>query len=127
MASVLSSLEIEYGDPLDALDYITLAIRNYQDSGSVAFLHSPLVNLAAILDRVGHFASAAVVVSFGALNPMAVVSGPQIAAVINHIRENLGTPTYDALVREGATMTPAAIVAYAYEQIDQARAELSRR
>ena len=126
-ATVLSSLEIEYGDPLAALDYITLAIRSYHDSGSVAFLHSPLVNLAAILDRVGHFASAAVVVSFGALSPMAVVSNPQIAAVINHIRENLSTQTYDALVREGATMTPAAMVTYAFEQIDQARAELSRR
>ncbi len=127
LASLLSSLEIECGDPLAALDYITLAIRNYHDSGSVAFLHSPLINLAIILDRVGHFAGAAVVVSFAALNPLAVVSNPQIAAIINHIRENLGPQAYDALVREGATMTPAAMVTYAYEQIDQARAELGRR
>ena len=125
-ATVLSSLEIEYGDPLAALDYITLAIRNCHDSGSVAFLHSPLIHLAAILDRVGHFAGAAVVVSFAALNPMAVVSNPQIAATINHIRENLSTQTYDELVREGATMAPAAMVTYAYEQIDQARAALEQ-
>ena len=35
-------------------------------------------------------------------------------------------PAYDALTRKGATMTPAAMVIFAYEQIDQARAELER-
>jgi predicted ATPase len=126
LANVLSSLESEHGDPLAALDYITLAIRNYQNAGSIAFLHSPLVNLAVILDRLGHFDAAAVVVSFAALNPMAVTSNPRITATITHIREHLGTRSCDALIREGEAMTPSAIAAYAYQHIDQARAELER-
>ena len=35
------------------------------------------------------------------------------------------TTTYEALAREGETMTTAAMVTYAYDQIDQARAELN--
>jgi hypothetical protein len=33
--------------------------------------------------------------------------------------------TYESLARKGETMTTAAMVAYAYDQIDQARAELN--
>ena len=33
LAATLSRLEAEYGDPMAALDYITLAIRNYHDCG----------------------------------------------------------------------------------------------
>jgi hypothetical protein len=32
--------------------------------------------------------------------------------------------TYESLARKGETMTTAAMAAYAYDQIDQARAEL---
>ena len=32
--------------------------------------------------------------------------------------------TYESLARKGETMTTAAMVTYAYDQIDQARAEL---
>ena len=37
----------------------------------------------------------------------------------------LGDQTYESLARKGETMTNAAMAAYAYDQIDQARAELS--
>ena len=37
----LARLEAKYGDPLAALDYLSLAIRNYQDSGNVTLVHSP--------------------------------------------------------------------------------------
>jgi hypothetical protein len=33
--------------------------------------------------------------------------------------------TYESLARKGATMTTAAVVTYAYDQIDQLRAELN--
>ena len=36
----------------------------------------------------------------------------------------LGEPTYESLARMGETMNTAAMVTYAYDQIDQARAEL---
>jgi hypothetical protein len=36
----------------------------------------------------------------------------------------LGDQAYESFARKGEAMTTAAIVAYAYDQIDQARAEL---
>jgi hypothetical protein len=44
--------------------------------------------------------------------------------VIAHLRDVLGEATYESLARKGETMTTAAMVTYAYDQIDQARAEL---
>ena len=35
------------------------------------------------------------------------------------------TQTYESLARKGETMTTAAMVTYAYDQIDQARTELT--
>ena len=43
---------------------------------------------------------------------------------ITHLREVLGDQTYESLARKGETMTTAAMVTYAYDQIDQARTEL---
>ena len=37
----LSRLEAEHGDPLAALDYFTVAIRNYHDSGNTTTIRSP--------------------------------------------------------------------------------------
>ena len=42
VATALSRLEAEYGDPLAALDYFTLAIRNFDDSGNVAYIRFAL-------------------------------------------------------------------------------------
>ena len=38
---------------------------------------------------------------------------------------SLGDPAYESLARKGETMTTAAMVTYAYDQIDQARTELN--
>ena len=40
------------------------------------------------------------------------------------LRQRLGDKTYESLARKGETMTTAQMVTYAYDQIDQARAEL---
>jgi tetratricopeptide (TPR) repeat protein len=127
MANLLAGLEVKRGDPLAALDDLTLAICNYQDAGSVGFLSSPLAYLAQILHQVGHFDSAAVVASFAALNPMTITSIPQLTDTIRHIRASLDPHRYAVLARKGETMTPSAMVTYAYEQIDQARTELGHR
>jgi len=50
---------------------------------------------------------------------------PEISAAIAHLRAVLGDQTYESLARKGETMTTAAMAAYAYDQIDQARAELN--
>jgi predicted ATPase/class 3 adenylate cyclase len=120
----LARLEANYGDPLAALDYLTLAIRNYHDSGNVALMRSPLAVLAALFDRLRHHEAAATIAGF-AFSPMTASVFPEITTAIAHLREVLGEATYESLARKGETMTTAAMAAYAYDQIDQARTELS--
>ena len=35
-----------HGDPIDAFDYLTLAIRHYHDAGNVTMIQNPLAILA---------------------------------------------------------------------------------
>jgi hypothetical protein len=56
---------------------------------------------------------------------MARAGYPQFSTAIAHLREVLGERTYESLARKGESMTPAAMATYAYDQIDQARAELN--
>ncbi len=60
------------------------------------------------------------------VNPLsAAATFPEINTAITHLRDVLGDQTYESLARKGETMTTAAMVTYAYDQIDQARAELN--
>jgi predicted ATPase len=122
-AANLARLEAEHGDPLAALDLVTLAIRNYDDSGSVDMTRTPLAVLAVFLDRLGHHEAAATIVGF-ALRPFTATVFPEITTAVSHLRDVLGDQTYESLARKGEMMTTAAMVTYAYDQIDQARAEL---
>ena len=47
-------------------------------------------------------------------------------SVISHLREVLCDETYESLAGKGKAMTTAAMVTYAYDQIDQARAALGQ-
>jgi hypothetical protein len=49
----------------------------------------------------------------------------EFGTAVGHIRNMLGEATYESLARKGEMMTTAAIVTFAYHQIDQARAELN--
>jgi hypothetical protein len=124
IAANLAQVEVERGDPLSALDHISLAIRQLHDSGNIVTLRSPFTNLAILLDRLEHYESAATITGF-AFSPLTAASFPKINAVIAHLREVLGDQTYESLHRKGAAMSAAAITRYAYDQIDQARAELN--
>jgi predicted ATPase len=124
LATGLSRLEPQHGDPLAALDDITLAIRHCYDSGNVALIRSPLATLAVFLDRLGRLEPAVTIAGF-AFGPLTATGVPEISTTITHLREVLGAETYESLARKGETMTTAAMVTYAYDQIDQARAELN--
>jgi tetratricopeptide (TPR) repeat protein len=124
LALVLGRLEAQYGDPLIALDYLTRAIRNYHDSGNTLLIHVPLAELAALLDRLQRYEPAAYIAGF-AFNTLTRGWTPEINTTITHLRDVLGDQTYESLAREGETMTTAAMVTYAYDQIDQARTELN--
>jgi hypothetical protein len=49
-----------------------------------------------------------------------------LTTTIAHLREVLGDQAYESYARNGEAMTMAAVAAYAYEQIDQARAQLEQ-
>jgi predicted ATPase len=123
-AFMVSALEAEHGDRIAALDYLTLAIRNHYESGNTGMMHIPLALLAAFLDRLGRYEAAATIAGF-ALTPLSAASMPKITTAVAHLREVLGEATYESLAQEGETMTTAEMVAYAYDQIDQARTELN--
>ncbi|MGA9677041.1 MAG: AAA family ATPase, partial [Mycobacterium sp.] len=95
-ANVLSDLETQHGDPLTALDYLALAIRNFHDAGNTAMLRSPLALLAALFDRLGRYESAATIAGF-ASNPLSGAAFPETSTAVAHLREVLGEATYESL------------------------------
>jgi len=124
MAPSLARLETEYGDPLAALDYLALSIHNFHDSGNTTLMGVPMASLATFMDRLGHHESAATIVGF-ALSPLTTATLPELEVTIAHLRSVLSDQTYESLARMGETMNTAAMVTYAYDQIDQARTELN--
>ena len=125
LAGVLSGLEAEHGDPLAALDYVTLAIGNFHDAGNTPGVRTTLGILAALFDRLGRHEPAATMAGFAVDNPLTTTAFPEFNTAIAHLREILGDQIYESLARKGETMTTAATATYAYNQIDQARAELN--
>ena len=124
VAPFLARLEAEHGDTVSAFDHLTLAIRNFHNAGDTTTIRVPLAILAVLFDRVGRYEPAATIAGF-ALSPLAASAVPQLSRAITHLRDVLGDQTYESLARKGETMTTAAMVTYAYDQIDQARIELN--
>jgi hypothetical protein len=120
----LSALAVTQDASLDTLEFLTLAINNFYDSGSYSQMVTPLVVLAAHFDRRGHHEAAATIVGFAATT-FALAAFPEITDTIAHLREVLGDKAYESLARAGATMTNATIARYALDQIDEAQAQFA--
>jgi tetratricopeptide (TPR) repeat protein len=112
LAANLARLEAEHGDPLAALDHVTLAIRNYHDSGSTTTIRALLANLAALFNRLGHYEVAAIMSGFADM-PYTRSVVAEISTAIIHLRKVLGDETYESLARRGEQMTTAAMATYA--------------
>jgi hypothetical protein len=123
LALNLARLEAEHGDTVSAFDHLALVIRTCHDSGDTTAIRAPLASLAVLFDRLGRYEPAATIAGF-ALSPLSASAFPEITTAITHLREVLGDQTYESLARKGETMSTAAMVTYAYDQIDQARTEL---
>jgi hypothetical protein len=93
-------------------------------SGVVTFLFTDVEGSTVFLDRLGRLEPAAIVAGF-AFGPFSASAFTQLSTAIAHLRDVLGHQTYEQLARKGETMTTAEMVTYAYDQIDQARTELS--
>ncbi|MDT5412747.1 MAG: hypothetical protein QOG14_4967 [Mycobacterium sp.] len=124
IAGSLARLEAEYGDPLAALDYVALAVRNFHDAGNTTMIRFPLTVLAALFDRLGRVEPAAIIAGF-AFSLLTATANPEFTTAIADLRDVLGNQTYESLARTGETMTTAAMVGYASSQIDQARTGLT--
>ncbi|HEX2399515.1 MAG TPA: adenylate/guanylate cyclase domain-containing protein [Mycobacterium sp.] len=123
VAMLLSRLAATHGKLADAFDYITQTIRHYHDSGSVELVRNAFGVLATLLDGLGCYESAATISGFAAA-ALGREAFPEIDTTIAHLREVLGDQDHDALARVGKETTHADMVAYAFEQIDRARADL---
>ncbi|OBA89185.1 hypothetical protein A5662_24295 [Mycobacteriaceae bacterium 1482268.1] len=122
LAITLGRLEATHGDIASAFDHLSLAIRNTHDSGDTG--NTTMAALAAFFDRLGRYAPAATISGF-ALSPLTALATPEITIAIAHLRDILGDQAYESIARKGAAMTTAEMVSYAFDQIDQARAELT--
>jgi tetratricopeptide (TPR) repeat protein len=125
VAMTIARQEAKLGDLLAALDHVTLAMRNFHDAGNTAVIRVPLAWLAVFADQLGRHEPAAIIAGF-AFSPLTATSFPEFNNAIAHLRDVLGDETYESLARKGQAMTTAAIAAYAYDQIDQARTELEQ-
>ena len=123
LAVMLSRLAAAHGDPMDAFDFLNLAIRHYYDSGGFSSMSGPLAVLAALFDRLGYYEPAATISAFAA-TPLTRAALPEINSTITHLREVLGDQAYESVARTGEHMSNAAMATYALDQIDRARAEL---
>jgi predicted ATPase/class 3 adenylate cyclase len=123
LALCLSLLKAAQQDPLAAFDYVTLAIRNFHDSGHTANMRVAQAMLAVLFDRLGRYQAAATTAGF-AFSPLTAAL-PEFSTAIAHLRDVLGDQTFETLAHTGEMMTTAAIATYAYDQIDQARTELN--
>ena len=124
-AGNLSRVAAGQGEHVDALEYVTLALRRFYDSGSFSIVPSALAVLADVLDRLGHYEPAAIFSAAGAY-PFARTTYPELQATIAHLRKVLGDKQYESLLSAGESMNNVAMVTYAFEQIDIARAHLVR-
>jgi hypothetical protein len=120
---MLARLEAEHGDPLAALDHITSAVGNFYNSGNIAYIQFALATLTVFFDRLGHLQPAATIAGF-ALSPFTTSASSQFSTAIDHLRGALGDQSYESLAHKGKTMTASGVVAYAYDQIEQARSAL---
>ena len=123
LAASVSRLEAEYGDPLAALNYLMMVIRNFHDAGNTTLIRSHAgyprrpFRPTRTPRTSGHHRRLR-------LRPHHRGDLPEINTAITHLRDVLGEATYESLARKGETMTTAEMATYAYDQIDQARTEL---
>jgi hypothetical protein len=124
LAMTLARIEAEPGDPLVALDNITVGIRHFHDAGNTPSIRAALGLLAMFLDQHRRSESAAIIAGFARLSPTSASATPEFGAAITHLRHILGDQTYESLARKGETMTTTEMASYAYDQIEQVRTTL---
>ena len=123
LALILSSVAVHHASPVEAFDFVALAIRTYYDSGTLVFAPPAIGVLAALLDRFERYEAAATISAFAEV-PVARGTYPEIDTTIAHLREVLGDEAYESLGLTGMAMSSADMAKFALAQIDELRAHL---
>ena len=113
----------ELGKPAEALDYVTIALSRFYNSGHFSVVPSAFGVLTSVLDGLGIYEPAAII-SAGASTPFTSAAYPEIHDAVGHLREVLGDKLFETLSCRGESLSIAAMAEYAFEQIDLARAHL---
>jgi hypothetical protein len=87
-------------------------------------MQTTMAILTVLLHRLGRNESAATIGGC-ARSPFTTAAIPELDAAIINLRNVLGDQAYKSLDRKGETMSTADMVAYACDQIDQARRDLN--
>jgi collagenase-like PrtC family protease len=126
LALTLNRIDGGNADHLSLLDHVSSAVGNYHDSGNITQLRAALGLFATFLDRRGDAEAAATVAGFAGVMPTAAPTVPEFGVTVSHLGTILGAKTYESFSRDGAAMTMASAVAFAYDQIDRVRQELEQ-
>ena len=123
LALSLSSVAVTHASPVEAFDFVELAIRTYYDSGTLVFVPGAIGVLGALLGRFERYEAAATISAFAEV-PVARGTYPEIDTTLANLREVLGDEAYEALGRTGMAMSNADMAKFALAQIDELRAHL---
>jgi hypothetical protein len=80
--------------------------------------------IAILFNRLGRYEPAAIIMGYGDV-PGSRLVFPEVDSAIARLREIFGDQVYESLARKGESMTIAAIVTYAFDEIERARSELN--
>ncbi|MGV0810862.1 AAA family ATPase [Mycolicibacterium boenickei] len=125
LAVGLARIAVADGELIEAFDLLSSAIHNHYGAGGYSHLNNPLALLAVALQHLGSTESSAVILGHADI-PYTRGGLPEITTAIADLRKSLGDERYGLLSGHGAQMSNAAVVSYALEQIDRARADLSQ-
>jgi hypothetical protein len=125
----LARLRMRDGEVTGALDALRTAVTHAHADGDRPGLVGTLLVVAPILWAVGDHEAVVVLnrgVVDGELGPLAAGMGTALSqqeGLLAHARGVLGDDRYEEAAARGAAMSYEAIVAYALDEIDRARAE----
>ena len=120
----LAGLEARHGEPRLALESFDHALELYQQAGTVMNLAVSFGDLSVFFDRVGRPAVAATLYGASTRDVAAATFVPELAKVVDRLREVLGPTVFDDLVEVGAAMDRGEAVRYAHAEIQRARDQL---
>jgi hypothetical protein len=118
----LAGLEAVHGDPDPALELFDRALLLIHQAGDVPNLAIALARLAVLFDRIDLPQAAATLTGATTIRPD--VTARVVTKLAAHLPDLLGDKTFEQCVAAGTAMDPAEAVAYARDQIQEARRQI---